>query len=101
MLTFSLYFWVLRRGSPVALSLMAYVTPAIALLIGAVLGEEKVTLWTIGVFPANWTLPFDTYYTAFFGNLVMFVVGYVLATWLPQRERDLSDLTLWRRSKPR
>lgn len=49
-LTFSLYFWVLRRGSPVSLSLMAYVTPAIALVIGAVLGEEQVTLWTIAGF---------------------------------------------------
>ncbi|MEM6567351.1 MAG: EamA family transporter [Planctomycetota bacterium] len=47
-LTFTLYFWVLRRASPVALSLIAYVTPAIALLVGAVVGEEKVTPWTIG-----------------------------------------------------
>ena len=47
-LTFSLYFWVLRRASTVALSLIAYVTPAIALVVGAVLGEETVTPWTLG-----------------------------------------------------
>lgn len=47
-LTFSLYFWVLRSSSAVSLSLIAYVTPAIALAVGAVLGEERVTVWTIG-----------------------------------------------------
>lgn len=45
-LTFTLYFWVLRRSSAVSLSLIAYVTPAIALVIGSVLGEETVTRWT-------------------------------------------------------
>ena len=46
-LTFTLYFWVLRTASAVSLSLIAYVTPAIALVVGAVLGEERVTPWTI------------------------------------------------------
>lgn len=47
-LTFTLYFWVLRTSSVVSLSLIAYVTPAIALVVGAGLGEERVTGWTIG-----------------------------------------------------
>lgn len=47
-LTFTLYFWVLRQASTVALSLIAYVTPAIALVVGAGLGEERVTGWTLG-----------------------------------------------------
>ncbi len=47
-LTFTLYFWVLRQASTVALSLIAYVTPAIALVVGAGLGEERVTAWTLG-----------------------------------------------------
>ena len=47
-LTFTLYFWVLRQASTVALSLIAYVTPAIALVVGASLGEETVTGWTLG-----------------------------------------------------
>lgn len=55
------------------------------------------TLWTMGVFPESWTLPFDTYYTAVIGNFVMFVVGYGLASLLPRRPRDLSGLTLWSR----
>lgn len=46
-LAFTLYFWVLRRASAVALSLITYVTPAVALLLGAALGEERVTAWTI------------------------------------------------------
>lgn len=47
-LTFTLYFWVLRRASAVSLSLIAYVTPAIALLLGTTLGGEPVTGWTFG-----------------------------------------------------
>ena len=47
-LTFTLYFWVLRRANPVSLSLIAYVTPAIALVLGTTLGGEPVTGWTFG-----------------------------------------------------
>lgn len=45
-LTFTLYFWVLRQASAVSLSLIAYVTPAIALVLGVFVGGEKVTVWT-------------------------------------------------------
>jgi len=38
---------------------------------------------------------FDSYYTGLAGNLVMFVVGFTLATFLPARPRDLRNLTLW------
>ena len=58
------------------------------------------TLWTMGLFPAGWTVPFDTYYTAFIGNLVMFVVGFALATWVGGRRGDLAGLTLWGRQPP-
>ncbi|MGE4605230.1 MAG: sodium:solute symporter, partial [Myxococcota bacterium] len=64
-------------------------------LWGGILCTGAFTLWTMGLFPASWTIPFDTYYTAFFGNLVMFCVGYGLASALPRRERDLSNLTVW------
>ena len=47
-LTFTLYFWVLRRANPVSLSLIAYVTPAIALVLGTTFGGEPVTGWTFG-----------------------------------------------------
>lgn len=45
-LTFSLYFWVLRRASAVSLSLITYVTPAIALAAGWIFEEERPTRWT-------------------------------------------------------
>ena len=53
------------------------------------------TLWTMGVFPEAWSVPFDTYYTAAIGNFVMFVVGFGVAALLPARPRDLDGLTLW------
>ena len=55
------------------------------------------TLWTMGVFPESWSVPFDTYYTAVIGNFVMFVVGYGLGSLLPRTSRDLTGLTLWDR----
>jgi SSS family solute:Na+ symporter len=38
---------------------------------------------------------FDSYYTGLASNVVMFVVGFVLAGLLPARRRDLRNLTLW------
>ncbi|MCG8592421.1 MAG: sodium:solute symporter, partial [Proteobacteria bacterium] len=51
------------------------------------------TLWTLGVFPERFSAPFDTYYTAAIGNLVMFGVGYGAALLWPARPRDLRGLT--------
>ena len=45
--TFGLYFWLLRRVAASRMSLIAYVTPAIALLLGGLVGKEPVTAWTI------------------------------------------------------
>ena len=55
------------------------------------------TLWTVGAFPESWTVPFDTYYTAAIGNVVMVFVGYGLARLVPARNRDLTGLTVWQR----
>lgn len=44
------------------------------------------TLWTMGWLPIPFAVPFDLYYTAVFGNLAMFVVGYAAALALPRRE---------------
>jgi len=41
------------------------------------------------------SVPFDLYYTRIFGNLIMFVVGFLAASLLPKRERDLTNLTVW------
>ena len=45
--TFSLYFWALRRASPTSLSLIAYVTPGLALLLGVGIGGEALSRWSV------------------------------------------------------
>jgi len=44
------------------------------------------TLWTLGWLPVPIAVPFDLYYTAIFGNLVLFIVGYAASLALPRRE---------------
>ena len=46
-LTFGLYFWLLRYADAYKLSLIAYVTPAVALLLGWAVGKEPVTVYTL------------------------------------------------------
>ncbi len=46
-LAFGLYFWLLRRTRASTLSLIAYVTPAIALTLGAFVRGEPLSPWTI------------------------------------------------------
>lgn len=38
---------------------------------------------------------FDFYYTGIVGNFAMFIVGYTMACLLPQRPRNLRNLTVW------
>jgi len=57
------------------------------------------TLWTMGVGPEAWTVPFDLYYTAALGNGVMFGLGFGVASVFRRTDRDLTDLTLWTRSR--
>ncbi len=45
---FSLYFWALRHARATQLGLMSFVTPAIAVVLGAAVGGEAVTAWTWG-----------------------------------------------------
>ena len=57
------------------------------------------TIWTI--LPKHWlpdavNVPFDLYYTGLMGHLVMFVVGYTVGVLWPGRQRDLTNLTVWR-----
>lgn len=47
-MTFSVYFWLLRYAPAYKLSLIAYVTPAIALFLGWLIDDEPVTKFTIG-----------------------------------------------------
>jgi drug/metabolite transporter (DMT)-like permease len=46
-LAFGLYFWLLRHAPAYELGLIAYVTPVIALLLGATLGDEPVGATTL------------------------------------------------------
>ena len=46
-ITFGIYFWLLRYAPAYKLSLIAYVTPAIALFLGWAVGDEPVTFYTI------------------------------------------------------
>lgn len=46
-LTFGIYFWLLRHVPASQLSVIAYVTPAIALALGALLNDEPLTRWTV------------------------------------------------------
>jgi drug/metabolite transporter (DMT)-like permease len=45
-LAFTLYFWALRHARATQLALMSFVTPAIAVTIGVLVGDEPVTAWT-------------------------------------------------------
>jgi drug/metabolite transporter (DMT)-like permease len=47
-LTFSLFFWLLRFAPAHQLGLIAYVTPVIALFLGWAVGSEPITVFTLG-----------------------------------------------------
>ena len=46
-LTFGIYFWLLRRASASMLSLISYVTPVLALWLGAITLDEHVGASTV------------------------------------------------------
>lgn len=41
--------------------------------------------------------PMDTYYAGLAGNLLLFVIGYVIASLVVSKPRDLTNLTVWTR----
>ena len=57
------------------------------------------TVWTIlsknQLLPDAISVPFDLYYTGFVGNVIMFVVTYVVASKLLKTNKDLTGLTVW------
>ncbi len=63
------------------------------------IAANTFVIWT--VVPKQWlpgflNVPFDLYYTGMFGHIVMFVFGYAIGTLLPRKERDLTNLTIWK-----
>lgn len=57
------------------------------------------TVWTIlsknQLLPDAISVPFDLYYTGFVGNVIMFVITYVVASTLLKTQKDLAGLTVW------
>ncbi len=57
------------------------------------------TSWTVlsknGMLPESLTVPFDLYYTGFVGNVIMFVLTYLLARFYLKSGKDLQGLTVW------
>lgn len=55
--------------------------------------------WTVlsknAILPDVLCAPFDLYYTGMIGHALMFSVGYFASFLFPQRERDLSNLTVY------
>jgi len=57
------------------------------------------TAWTIlsknELLPEMLSVPFDLYYTGIIGNVVMFIVVYLMATWF-RPNRNIDDMTIWK-----
>ncbi len=58
-----------------------------------------MSLAQLGWLPASWTAGInahlDSYYTGIIGHLITFTVGFLAASILPRRDRDLTNLTVW------
>jgi drug/metabolite transporter (DMT)-like permease len=61
-LTFTLYFWLLRHTQAYRMSMIAYITPAIALTLGTLIGKEELTRWMLA-------------------GSALILVGVLLVTW--------------------
>jgi SSS family solute:Na+ symporter len=68
-------------------------------IVFAVGFSALISLAGLGWLPAGMSdavnRSFDAYYTGVVGNVVMFAVGYAMAGLLPERPRDLRNLTVW------
>ncbi len=57
------------------------------------------TAWTLlsknGLLPDSISVPFDLYYTGFVGNVLMFVITYIVANFYLKTDKDLKGLTVW------
>ncbi len=68
----------------------------------AILCTILFTIWAVlsdrGMLPSSLSAGFDLYYTAPIGNVVMFAVGYAFGCLLPERKRDLTNMTVWKQT---
>ena len=58
-----------------------------------------MTLGRYELIPESWRIPVDDYYTGFIGHFVMFGVGLLCGSLLPQKVRDLTNLSVWTQDK--
>lgn len=60
------------------------------------------TIWTIlakkELLPDGWNLPFDLYYTAIIGNLIMFFTGFLVSLFIFKRNTDTGEFSIWGRT---
>lgn len=87
----------LLGGGLLGIYLIGFFTPlGDARAIWCGIGATVVyTFWTIGWLPLPFDVPFDLYYAAILGNLVLFLVGFS-AGLVFQRKQPLSpDLSIW------
>lgn len=84
-------------ASTFLLGMLTRVGDARAVLVGIVC-TMAFSLWALlmqfGVIGRR----FDLYYTMLLGNLVMFACSYLAGRLIPERPRDLTNLTIWDRS---
>ncbi len=59
------------------------------------------TAWTVlskkGVLADEWVLPFDLYYTAIIGNLLMFLCGFFVSLFIYKRTSSVGEFSIWGR----
>ncbi|MBI2432155.1 MAG: hypothetical protein HYV26_04730, partial [Candidatus Hydrogenedentes bacterium] len=60
--------------------------------------DGLMQLWGISEGLADWlSRPVHVYYAGIFGNIVMFLVAYSVATLFQRQTRNLENLTIWTR----
>lgn len=68
-----------------------------------ILGTMTFTGWTLlsskHLVPEQISVPFDLYYTGLIGNLVMFILIYLAASFVSAKARNLEGLTIWTQAR--
>jgi len=72
-------------------------------ILFAIVWSAIISLSGMGWLPTSWTeainRSFESYYTGIVSNVMMFVVGYLLSFFIPARQHDLTNLTVWTQDK--
>jgi len=68
--------------------------------LGLVTPQLFVDSFNVSLETATWlSRPVNTYYAGLVGNLLMFVMGYFVAALFQKQKRDLTNLTVWTRTR--